>query len=29
MGWFDRWIMGVSHPEYDVHPQKQAAKASP
>ena len=24
--WFDKWIMDVPHPEYDVHPQKQAAK---
>ena len=26
VGWFDRWIMDVPHPEYDVHPQKQTAK---
>jgi dipeptidyl aminopeptidase/acylaminoacyl peptidase len=24
--WFDKWIMEVPHPEYDVRPQKQAAK---
>jgi dipeptidyl aminopeptidase/acylaminoacyl peptidase len=24
--WFDKWIMDVPHPEYDVHPQKHAAK---
>jgi dipeptidyl aminopeptidase/acylaminoacyl peptidase len=24
--WFDKWIMDVPHPEYDVHPQTQAAK---
>jgi hypothetical protein len=23
MGWFDKWLMGVSHPEYDVAPEKQ------
>jgi len=26
VGWFDRWIMDVPHPEYDVLPQKQTAK---
>jgi dipeptidyl aminopeptidase/acylaminoacyl peptidase len=26
VGWFDKWIMDVAHPEYDVRPQKQAAK---
>jgi hypothetical protein len=29
MGWFDEWIMGVPHPEYDVRPEKQAAKPAP
>ena len=29
VGWFDKWVMGVAHPEYDVHPQKQAAKSTP
>jgi dipeptidyl aminopeptidase/acylaminoacyl peptidase len=29
VGWFDKWVMGVPHPEYDVHPQKQAAKSTP
>jgi len=24
--WFDKWIMDLPHPEYDVHPQEQAAK---
>lgn len=28
VGWFDKWIMGVPHPEYDVHPQKQVAKSA-
>jgi len=26
VGWFDKWIMDVAHPEYDVRPQKQATK---
>ena len=26
VGWFDKWILDVAHPEYDVRPQKQAAK---
>jgi dipeptidyl aminopeptidase/acylaminoacyl peptidase len=26
VAWFDKWIMDVPHPEYDVRPQKQAAK---
>ncbi len=26
VGWFDKWLMGVSHPEYDVRPEKQGAK---
>jgi dipeptidyl aminopeptidase/acylaminoacyl peptidase len=29
VGWFDKWIMDIPHPEYDVHPQKQAAKSTP
>ena len=29
MGWFDKWIMGVPHPEYDVRPERQAAKPAP
>jgi dipeptidyl aminopeptidase/acylaminoacyl peptidase len=28
VGWFDKWIMGVSHPEYDVRPEKQVAKSA-
>jgi dipeptidyl aminopeptidase/acylaminoacyl peptidase len=28
VGWFDKWMMGVSHPEYDVRPEKQVAKPS-
>jgi len=26
VGWFDRWIMDVPHPEYDLRSQKQTAK---
>ena len=26
VNWFDRWMMGVPHPEYDVRPEKQVAK---
>ncbi|MGE5735293.1 MAG: S9 family peptidase, partial [Acidobacteriota bacterium] len=26
VNWFDRWLMGVPHPEYDVRPEKQVAK---
>jgi dipeptidyl aminopeptidase/acylaminoacyl peptidase len=26
VGWFDRWLMGVPHPEYDVRPDKQVSK---
>jgi dipeptidyl aminopeptidase/acylaminoacyl peptidase len=25
VNWFDRWLMGVPHPEYDVRPEKQVA----
>lgn len=28
VGWFDKWLMGVPHPEYDVHPEKPATKSS-
>ncbi|HVP47292.1 MAG TPA: S9 family peptidase [Bryobacteraceae bacterium] len=24
VGWFDQWMMGVAHPEFDVRPEKQA-----
>jgi dipeptidyl aminopeptidase/acylaminoacyl peptidase len=27
MNWFDKWLMGVPHSEYDVRPEKQSAKA--
>jgi dipeptidyl aminopeptidase/acylaminoacyl peptidase len=26
VGWFDKWLMGVSHPEYDIRPEKQVEK---
>ncbi|MGB8521327.1 MAG: S9 family peptidase, partial [Candidatus Acidiferrales bacterium] len=26
VAWFDKWLLDVPHPEYDVHPDKQAAK---
>jgi dipeptidyl aminopeptidase/acylaminoacyl peptidase len=29
VGWFDKWIMGVPHPEYDVRPDKPVAKPGP
>jgi dipeptidyl aminopeptidase/acylaminoacyl peptidase len=29
MGWFDEWIMGVPHPEYDVRPAKQMVHPAP
>jgi dipeptidyl aminopeptidase/acylaminoacyl peptidase len=28
VAWFDKWIMGVQHPEYDVRPEKQVAKSA-
>ncbi len=27
VGWFDKWLMGVPHPEYDVHPEKAVKSA--
>jgi dipeptidyl aminopeptidase/acylaminoacyl peptidase len=29
VGWFDKWVIGVPHPEYDVSPGKQAANQAP
>jgi dipeptidyl aminopeptidase/acylaminoacyl peptidase len=26
VGWFDKWLMGVPHPEYDVRPEKIVSK---
>jgi dipeptidyl aminopeptidase/acylaminoacyl peptidase len=28
VGWFDKWLMGVPHPEYDVRPEKPATKSA-
>ncbi len=28
LGWFDKWLMGVPHPEYEVRPEMQAAKSA-
>ena len=28
VGWFDKWLMGVPHPEYDVRPEKQSTKSA-
>jgi len=28
VGWFDKWIMDVPHPEYDVRPEKQTSKSA-
>jgi dipeptidyl aminopeptidase/acylaminoacyl peptidase len=29
VSWFDKWIMGIQHPEYDVRPEKQTARPAP
>jgi hypothetical protein len=29
MGWFDEWMMGVPHPEFDIIPGQAAAAAAP
>ena len=29
VGWFDKWLMGVPHPEYDVRPEERVAKPTP
>lgn len=26
VGWFDKWLMGTPHPEFDVRPEKQSVK---
>lgn len=28
VGWFDQWLMGVPHPEYEVRPEKQGTKSA-
>lgn len=29
VGWFDKWLMGVPHPEFEVRPEPQATKSAP
>jgi dipeptidyl aminopeptidase/acylaminoacyl peptidase len=29
VGWFDKWMMGVPHPEYDINPGQPVVKAEP
>jgi dipeptidyl aminopeptidase/acylaminoacyl peptidase len=29
VGWFDKWMMGVPHPEYDIHPELPVEKSAP
>jgi dipeptidyl aminopeptidase/acylaminoacyl peptidase len=29
VGWFDKWMMGVAHPEFDIHPTQPAEKSAP
>jgi dipeptidyl aminopeptidase/acylaminoacyl peptidase len=29
IGWFDRWMMGVPHPEFDINPGQPAATSGP
>jgi dipeptidyl aminopeptidase/acylaminoacyl peptidase len=29
VGWFDRWMMGVPHPEFDINPAQSAATSGP
>jgi dipeptidyl aminopeptidase/acylaminoacyl peptidase len=29
VGWFDRWVMGVPHPEYEIGEEPPAAKSAP
>lgn len=28
VNWFDKWMMGVPHPEFDVHPDQGTAKTN-
>jgi dipeptidyl aminopeptidase/acylaminoacyl peptidase len=28
VGWFDKWLMGTPHPEYDVHPETPGVKSA-
>jgi dipeptidyl aminopeptidase/acylaminoacyl peptidase len=29
VGWFDKWMMGVPHPEFEVHPAQTVEKSAP
>jgi dipeptidyl aminopeptidase/acylaminoacyl peptidase len=29
VGWFDKWIMGIPHPEFDINPRQPAATSEP
>jgi dipeptidyl aminopeptidase/acylaminoacyl peptidase len=29
VGWFDKWMMGVPHPEFDIHPTQPVEKSAP
>jgi dipeptidyl aminopeptidase/acylaminoacyl peptidase len=29
VGWFEKWMTGVPHPEYDIHSERQVAKPAP
>ena len=28
VGWFDKWLMGIPHPEYEVRPEKLGTKST-
>jgi dipeptidyl aminopeptidase/acylaminoacyl peptidase len=28
VGWFDKWLMGIPHPEYEVHPETPVTKSA-
>jgi dipeptidyl aminopeptidase/acylaminoacyl peptidase len=28
VGWFDKWLMGIAHPEYEVRPEKREMKSA-
>jgi hypothetical protein len=29
MGWFDKWLIGIPYPEYDIRPEKQVERTKP
>jgi len=29
LAWFDKWLMGIPHPEYDIRPEKQVERTKP